>query len=286
MTKDSKKKVGLLSSVVLILAGFMIFMNFSIEEYVNPVVECRPFQEELQLEVAQAIPGAGSMTTFKHKTQYQQLNDEILTEQLLGKIDESTTFDCLQIPYEAYLNYAKGVCNNILQSGEWNRSIMAEVRNNCKMLVESPYCKHSESDVLNHNITIVNKYYEALDVIEISHSYSSIDNVRSLSQQAEKFRSNDDLKVCVSLMSELDSVPSNLYHAHVAHVRDVINSSSSVIGYAAVDELKNVAEIYGKTLNNVTSDLSEEIKALELRFKKEVEKANESKFRDVDDNNF
>lgn len=286
MTKDTKKKVGLISGVIMILAIFMLFMNFSLVEYVDPVVESQSFDEVLKQEISNSIPNAGSLTSFKHKAQFQQLNDEIMTEKLLGKIDDSSTQECLELPFVAYMNYALGVCKNILRSGDWNRAIMTEVKENSKMLVESPCCKSSEKGTLNHNIEIVDNYFSALSVIGSSNVYSGIEKVRQISQQAIDFQGDTDLKVCESLMSSLAEVPGNLYQAHVDHVRSVISNSNSATGNAAVDELRNVANIYGKSGSEVTSDLSAEIKKLESRTKEEVKTAISSKLEDVDDDIF
>lgn len=286
MTKDAKKKAGLISVVILILAVFMLFMNFSLAEYVDPVVESQSFNEVLKQEINNSIPNAGSLTSFKHKSQFLQLNDEIMTEKLLEKIDDASTQECLELSFEAYMNYALGVCKNILKSGNWNRAIMTEVKDNCKMLLESPYCKSSEKGSLNHNIEVVDNYFIALSVIVSSNVYSGIDKVKQISQQAINFQGDIDLKVCEPLMLSLAEVPGNLYKAHVDHVRRVISNSNSTAGNAAVDEIRNVANIYGKSASDITSDLSAEINKLESKTKEEVKTAISTKLQDVDDDIF
>lgn len=286
MTSRTKRKVGIVLSVVFVLLIFMLVMNSRLENYVNPVVDCQPFDSLFMDEVGRAIPYAGESTEFKYSVKYHQMSNEVTTELLLGKITDSVALACRESLFRSYVSYVKGVSQNILSSGEWNHGNMSQVQSQCNELITSRFCTTDDFDVLADNLNITDKYFRAVSLIGMSHTFLSVNRVEALCSQARELQVDLDLQICDSLLLELDGVLSNLYEAHVNYVRETIASSNSTAGNLALDQLRSVAGEYGKSIYDVNTDLYQDIKLLELKSRDEAEKEINKRMSQIDEDVF
>lgn len=270
MTNDSKKKIGLITIVVIILGLFMIIMNSSLEEYVEPVVESQSFREVIKAEVGEMIPDAGSLKNFKHKNQYLQINDEIITEQLLGKINDEESADCRKLAFDSYVKYVEDICLNILQDGNWNSSIMSQIKDNCQMMAASEFCSAADLGRLTSITEIANNYFSALGIIGRSKSYLELDVAKDLISKANTFRFNTKLQPCKSLMSKLDSVKFYLFDAQIEHLKGSMPSLSIPNANLALDQLRGAAQDFGQNRSVVDSRLAREIQSLNERARTKI----------------
>lgn len=276
MEKTTKIKLYILSGLVMAVIAFVCVMYSQITIISDVTLTTSSFKEEILHDAKENIPPGGSSFAL---SQYRQICDEIVTENMLGKVSKELKDSCLSIANAAIVKNISNVSRHIMKSGNWNSEKLASIESNCKFALSMHAASSSQKNSMEKILSTIKKYRDACSICSASHRFNGEEGNKNIIEQANTYIGDAALQSCHELINNLQSVRSNLYQAHLAHVKALRTNE-------ACDGFINMASIYGKSASELRYDISSISTEISKKEKEQSWDDVQQMVEDVDENDW
>jgi len=180
-----------------------------------PSEKIEPFNYASYFEQKEASQVKGG-TYFRNRDKYRALQADLQTERFITCTDGKRVLsareyiECDKLLSNDFAEILYGGMQYEFKQSEWGEGVLDRLKEECTELFRNQHISDSKRDALKEAVAIINKYYNAKEVVKLSKNCKTLEDVETVKQNIDEYN-EEPFTNNTKLQSDLQGAIENAY---------------------------------------------------------------------------